>query len=115
MLIRRAYKFLLKPTARQAEQCSRFAGCCRLVWNKALSAQNGRLDQNEIVQSYVETAAALVLWKTEMSFLREAHSQPLQQALKDLDRALKDAFKKRKDFQSSRRRGKVMVFGSRKA
>ena len=105
MLIRRAYKFLLKPTARQAEQCSRFAGCCRLVWNKALSAQKGRLDQNEMVQSYVETAAALVLWKTEMSFLREAHSQPLQQALKDLDRALKDAFKKEKRFPKFKKKG----------
>ena len=88
MLIRKAYKFQLKINAEQMEQLSRFAGCCRFVWNKALSMQKEKLDQKTKLLSYVESAAQLVRWKKEMQFLAQVHSQPLQHTLKDLDRAL---------------------------
>jgi len=34
MLIRKAYKFRLKPSAIQEEQLRRYCGCARFVWNK---------------------------------------------------------------------------------
>lgn len=46
-------------------------------------------------------------WKKEddTSFLAEAHSQILQQALKDLDSAYKNFFAKRADFPRFKRKG----------
>lgn len=37
MLLRQGFLFKLKPNGRQARQMSRFAGCCRFVYNKGLS------------------------------------------------------------------------------
>ena len=110
MLIRKAYKYQLKTNAQQMEQLSRFAGCCRFVWNKVLSIQKEKLDQKTKVLSYIQCAAELVEWKKESQFLGEVHSQPLQHALKDLDRALKDSFKKGKAFPRFKKRGKQDSF-----
>jgi len=98
MTIHRAYKFKLRTTDRQAEQLSRFAGCCRLIWNKVLNIQKERLNRGERVLRYGQVSAELPKWKQEQPFLAEVHSQPLQQSLMDLDRALQDAFSKTKGF-----------------
>ena len=92
MIIRKGYRYELKPTAQQAEQFSRFAGTARLVWNKGLELQNSRQKNNERSLSYAEMCRRLVEWKEELNFLKEVHSQPLQQTLKDLLRASKDCF-----------------------
>jgi transposase len=63
MIIRRGYRFQLKTNGHQAEQLSRFAGCCRLVWNKALSLQKEKLSQGEKVLRYVQATAELTKWK----------------------------------------------------
>lgn len=98
MIIRRAYRYKLCPTERQAEQMSQFAGCNRLIWNKVLDLQKKRLDRGERVLRYEEVSLELPKWKQELPFLAEVHSQPLQQTLMDLDRALKDCFNKTKGF-----------------
>src|ERR1700722_11692909 len=105
MLIRKAYKFQLKTNVHESELLSRFAGCCRLVFNKALDSQKKKIDQGTRVLSYAESTSQLVLWKRELTFLSEVHSQPLQQTLKDLDRALKDAFNKTKGFPKFKKKG----------
>jgi putative transposase len=106
MIIRRAYRFKLKTNARQNEYLSRFAGCCRLVWNRMLAVQKKRLDQQLSVLNYSGATAELVPLKSELPFLREVHSQPLQQVLKDQDRALRDAFKKSKGFPKFKKKGR---------
>ena len=75
---------------------SQSAGCCRFVWNKALAIQKERIDNHEFCLKYTEMAGKLTSWKKqpETTFLNESPSQSLQQTLKDLDRALKDAFSK---------------------
>ena len=72
--------------------------------------QKEKLDQKTKVLSYVESAAQLVRWKKEMQFLAQVHSQPLQHTLKDLDRALRDSFKKVKAFPRFKKRGKQDSF-----
>ncbi|STP87830.1 transposase, IS605 OrfB family [Edwardsiella ictaluri] len=56
---------------------------------------------------YVKMAAWLVEWKNEPEtrWLKEAPSQPLQQALKDLERAYKNFFQKRASFPRFKKRG----------
>ncbi len=85
MMIRRGYRFQLITNALQSECLSCFAGCNRLVWNKALALQKSRLDQHLRALSYEELAGHLITWKQEQPFLKEVHSQPLQQTLKDLE------------------------------
>ena len=98
MLIRKAFKFRLDPDVEQASQLAKGSGCSRFVWNKALALQKEKLQNQEKVYTYNDLAGFLTKWKKEeaYSFLKSAHSQPLQQTLKDLDRALKDGFSKSK-------------------
>ncbi len=94
MIIRKAFKYRLKTKPEQEPLFRQLAGSCRFVWNKALALQKDRLDQGERCLSYAQMTALLPEWKREFPFLKEVHSQPLQQTLKNLDRALKDAFDK---------------------
>jgi putative transposase len=110
MNIKKAYRFQLKVTAEQAGALSRFAGCNRLVWNKGLAVQKKLLDENKRVSGYAELCSKLVVWKKELTFLSEVHSQPLQQVLKDLSRALKDSFIGAKGFPKFKKKGKQDSF-----
>ncbi len=85
MIIRKAYRFRLNPTAEQALAFSRAAGCCRRVWNSALELQKKNLEQKKYTLSYDSMCKKLVEWKhdEETQFLKEdVYSQSLQQALK---------------------------------
>jgi len=95
MLKRCAYKFELKPNSVQAKKMSQFAGCNRLVWNKALAIQKEKLRKEKKIYNYRQLASMLVEWKKEHKFLADTHSQTYQQTLKSLDRALGDAFNKK--------------------
>jgi putative transposase len=109
MVIRKAYKYRLKANVQTRQLLAQFAGCCRFVWNKALALQKDRLDRKESCLSYNKLAALLLQWKrdSDLSFLREAHSQVLQQSLMFLDSALRDAFDKKspKRFPKFKKKG----------
>ena len=100
MKIRKAFKFKLKPSSDHRQKMAQAAGCVRLVWNKSLAAIKESLEQKEGYKGYCAMASDLKDWKRieETKFLKLVHSQPLQQTLKDLDRALRDGFKKEKGF-----------------
>lgn len=99
MLIRRAFKFELKPNGRQARQISQFCGCARYVYNRTLSLEKSLYAKdNKHSFRYTEAANRLPEWKTKHPFLKECHSQVLQQSLKDLDRAYTNFFEKRANF-----------------
>ncbi len=106
MQIRKSYYFQLKTNASQRTQLSRFAGSCRMVWNKGLELQKLRLDQQIKPISYAEACSELVGWKKQFPFLQEVHSQPLQQTLKNLDRALKDGLNNEKGFPKFKKKGR---------
>ena len=93
------FKFELYVDKPLRAALSRNAGCRRFVFNKALALQNERREAGEKLFTYSELAAELVQWKraVETSFLKEAMSQPLQQALRDLDRAIRDSFRPKDD------------------
>ncbi len=112
MEIRRAYKFELEPKVRERILFAQFVGCCRLVWNKALALQKELLEKKEGVLSYTKLAKELVSWKQELSFLKATHSQPLQQTLMQLDRAIKDGFDKKsaKRFPRFKKKGQKDSF-----
>lgn len=92
MEILQAYKFQLRPKAGQESLMRRFAGCCRFLWNKALALEKETYAADKKRLGYHALAGKLKDWKKEeeTAFLSEAHSQILQQTLKDLDRAYKN-------------------------
>lgn len=95
MILRQAFKYRLKAKFSHQSLMKQYAGCCRYLWNKCLILQKEKLDAGEYIYSYHDLAMMLPAWKKEFPFLGEAPSQPLQQTLKNLDRALKDAFNKK--------------------
>ncbi|MCP4050945.1 MAG: helix-turn-helix domain-containing protein [bacterium] len=97
MIIRKAFKYKLKTTPGIEQQLSMMAGCSRLVWNKALAMSLNRLQNKQSIIWYNESAFWLKFWKstTELCFLKDCHSQVLQQTLKNLERAFRDAFNKK--------------------
>lgn len=97
MKLRKAYKFRLKAKPNQLALFQQQAGCCRFVWNKALALQKERLDGGEKVLRHVDLCKLLTGWKREEGtvFLADAQSQTLQQTLKFLDQAIREAFDKK--------------------
>lgn len=85
----------------------RFAGCCRFVWNKALALEKETYENEGKRLGFSLLCKFLRDWKKEnaTSFLSEAHSQILQQVLKDLDRAYKNFFEKRAGFPRFKKKG----------
>ena len=98
MLIQKAYKFELMPDGATRRLFSRFAGAKRFIWNRALSLKT--------YLGYNKTANLLPAWKIELPWMKEIHSQILQQCLKDLDKAFRGFFEKRASRPRPKRKGK---------
>lgn len=107
MLIRQGFKFELRPDGEQRRKMIRFAGACRFVFNHALALQRERHARGEKKLGYAELCKVLVEWKSDpqTAWLPETHSQLLQQALKDLERAYSNFFAKRAAFPRFKKKG----------
>ena len=114
MKILKAFKFRLKTNKTQQANMRNFAGSCRFVWNKTLATQKERLTAGQSCMNYSKMAAMLVDWKQQddTSFLKEVHSQILQQKLMDLDKALQEAFDKTSPKQFPRFKKKALSVDS---
>ena len=116
MIIRKAFKFEIMPNGEQIRKMKQFCGCSRFVFNRALAWQNEQYGQDNSVKfSYTKIANLLPHWKKELLWLKDCHSQVLQQLLKDLESAFKNFFQKRADFPKFKRKEKKTVFAFRKA
>lgn len=106
MQIRKAFKFEIRPNGEQIRKIKQFCGCSRFVFNRALAWQNEQYEQNNSFKfSYTKIANLLPQWKKELLWLKDCHSQVLQQSLKDLERAFKNFFQKRADFPKFKKKG----------
>ena len=83
------FKYELMPDGEQQRNMRRFAGSCRFVFNKALALQQAHYAESKKKLSYADLCKQLTEWRksSETQWLSETHSQPLQQTLKDLERA----------------------------
>jgi len=95
------------PDGEQQRNMRRFAGSCRFVFNKALALQQAHYAESKKKLSYADLCKQLTEWRksSETQWLSETHSQPLQQTLKDLERAYKNFFEKRADFPRFKKKG----------
>ncbi|SFP16548.1 transposase, IS605 OrfB family, central region [Actinomadura madurae] len=95
--VKRAFKYRFYPTDEQAAELSRTFGCVRMVYNRALEERTRAWHTEQRRVSYSETSAMLTGWKrtSELMFLSEVSSVPLQQALRHLQAAFTAFFEKR--------------------
>jgi putative transposase len=102
-----AYKYELQPNGEQQRNMRRFAGSCRFVFNQALAMQKALYEQGEKKLGYAGLCKSLTVWRNsdETSWLADAPVHPLQQTLKDLERAYTNFFAKRADFPRFKKKG----------
>ena len=111
MLILKAFKFGLMPNGAQVRKRKQFCGCSRFVFNRALDFQNKQYEADQSFKfSYAKMTALLPEWKRELTWLKDCHSQVLQQALKDLENSFKNFFAKRSDFREFKCKGEKDSF-----
>ncbi|HEY9607395.1 MAG TPA: RNA-guided endonuclease TnpB family protein [Allocoleopsis sp.] len=88
-MIQRAYRYRFYPTPEQEQLLRRTLGCVRLVYNKALHTRTeGWYERQERID-YKQTSAMLTAWKKQedLQFLSEVSCVPLQQGLRNLQKA----------------------------
>lgn len=90
----RAIKYELNPTNTQKEQIKQTCGCCRLVYNTMLDRKISAYKESGITLSEFELINQLPELKRELTFLKDAPSQALQQAIKNLNAAYANFFRK---------------------
>lgn len=102
-----AYKYELMPTGEQQRNMRRFAGSCRFVFNKALALQKERYERGEKKLGYAALCKLLTEWRngSDTPWLADAPIHPLQQTLKNLERAYSNFFAKRADFPRFKKKG----------
>ena len=105
MYICKAYKFELRPKSGQEREMRRFAGSCRFVFNKALALMKERSQGRQKRLGYAGLCKLLTDWKKEASWLLDAPSQSLQQSLKDLDLAYRNAYENHADLPRFKKKG----------
>jgi putative transposase len=105
---RQAYKYELLPDGDQRRRMCRFAGSCRFVFNKALALQKERCERGEKKLGYAGLCKRLTEWRNsgDTAWLSDAPVHPLQQALKDLERAYANFFARRADFPRFKKKGR---------
>lgn len=102
-----AYKYQLKINETEERILRRFAGSCRFIFNKALALQQERHAKGEKKLAYAGLCKSLTEWRhnPETVWLLESPIHPLQQTLKDLERAYTNFFQKRADFPRFKKKG----------
>lgn len=117
MMIRKAYRYRLYPSREQEKLFAVNFGHARYVYNHFLSERQRYFaehqgDESKRGMNYNDTAAELKALKgdPQHEWLKEAHSQVLQQSLKDLERAYENFFTKRaKHPKFHSKRGKQAI------
>jgi putative transposase len=107
-----AFKYELHPNGQPERHMRRFAGSCRFVFNKALALQKERYEQGQKKLGYASLCKPVTEWRnsTETAWLAEAPIHPLQQTLKDLERAYSNFFATRAGFPRFKKKGRSDSF-----
>ncbi len=112
-----AYKFRLYPDKKQQEIFSKYFGCNRVAWNKALELReeyykDHKNDSSKKGLNYYDTAKLIkeLKQKEEYKWLKEANSQSLQQTLMDLDKAFKAFFRRISKYPNYKKKSNRQSF-----
>lgn len=106
MQLHKCYRFRLEPTASQQQTFRQWAGCRRWIWNWALEQKHKAvaLTGPEVSRWHLQAQLPLLKRQPETAFLKECHSQALQETLRDVDRAFTNFFEKRARYPKRKSR-----------
>ncbi len=117
MIIRKAFRYRLYPTAEQEQALAVQFGHARYIWNWALDLRNTAYQETGewFCQNKLNRRVTALKHETETAWLREADSQVLQAKIEDLERAYKNFFQKRAKFPrfKSKRDGQSIRYPQR--
>lgn len=89
-----SYRFRLYPNAIQQRQMEKTFGCCRFVYNHFRALRESAYKAEQRTMNYNTCATMLPLMKKELPWLAEADSTALQSAVRDLDTAYQNFFRR---------------------
>ncbi len=98
--INRTYRFRLYPNRKQTELLAKHFGCSRFVYNYFLNQRKEQYRLTGKSDNYYAQAKALTTLKKqeETAWLKEVNAQTLQFAIRSLEAAYNNFFKKRTKF-----------------
>jgi putative transposase len=96
----KSYKFRMYPTKQQKVLLSKHFGCKRWIYNYGLELTNKHYKETKKHLSWIQVANTIpqLKKKEETCWLKEVNSQSLQSAIKNLDAAFTNFFKKQGRF-----------------
>ncbi|MBP2307514.1 RNA-guided endonuclease InsQ/TnpB family protein [Azospirillum melinis] len=103
MIDRKAVLFRLYPTPEQAAQMAQIAGACRFVYNLALEQRRNWYRPGRKF-NFASQCRELTQLRAEVAWLKTAPVHPLQQALRDLERAYQNWWADRARAPTPRRK-----------
>ena len=89
-----SYKFRIYPNAAQENLIQRTFGCCRFVFNHFLAERMEQYKQTGKSPTRFQQDKSLTVLKKELEWLKEADATALQSALRDLDTAYQNFFRR---------------------
>ncbi|MFE4589431.1 RNA-guided endonuclease InsQ/TnpB family protein [Streptomyces laurentii] len=104
----RVYRYRCYPSPSQTEQLIRTFGACRWVYNEGLALRSNAWERHQVSLGFAETCRALTGWKREegRKWLREVSSTVLQQALRHLETAFQQFFRRSARYPHAKRKGR---------
>lgn len=96
MKVNKAYKFRFYPDKEQKENLAKTFGCARFVYNHMLKTRTDEYYNNGVKVNYNKTSELLTQLKKkkEYKWLNEVSAVPLQQGLRNLQKAFSNFWKK---------------------
>ncbi len=112
MKINKAFKFRIYPDDTQKQFFAQSFGCARFVYNYFLRQRIDYYTANAKGLSYFDNSSALTQMKkqSEFEWLKDINSQSIQQALRNLDTAYGNFFKKRAEFPKFKKKRNQQKF-----
>lgn len=93
----RSYKFRIYPTQKQEELIQKTFGCARYVYNRALAERISSYKETGKTPTRFEQDRSLTGWKKELDWLREPDCCALQYAIRSVDVAFINFFRRCKN------------------
>lgn len=96
----KTYEYRLYPNKQQQNEIQKHFGCVRYVYNKALELKIKTYETEKINLSKYDLIKIVTQWKKQenLEWLKNVHSQALQQSIFHLDSAYKNFFREKRGF-----------------
>jgi len=96
----KSYQYRIYPTKSQITVLNNTLEICRKVYNNTLALRKDSWEYDQRSLTYFNTANELVTWKKEYPYLKQVHSQVLQNVQVRVDLAFKAFFKRVKSGET---------------